>query len=352
MSGSKKTVLVIGGTGAQGAAVVKALSDDSAYEIRVLTRSATSPAAAELAALPDVTIMEGNPYEETTLQHAFDAVDLAWVNTNGFAIGEKNEIYWGIRMYEIARSRGVAHFQWASLPYVSKLGDFDPKYRTGHMDGKGKVADYISAQPTSPMKWTILTSCMYMETLTELLAPRQSPDDPDLTVFAAPLGDGRPPLIYLTDLGRYARWVFDNPGSSNGMNLMVATESVGWEYLAKTFTEVTGKRAIFKDISLDELFTSGAFPFPDGKVGHSVLPEDPTLQSYRQNFSGFWNTWKADLVKVDYALLDDILPTRVKTLSEWMKLVGYTGERRPVLKDYRDNAKQRQQGFENMKLSS
>lgn len=76
------------------------------------------------------------------------------------------------------------------------------------------------------------------------------------------------------------------------------------------------------------------------------------MQSCRQNFSGFWNSWKADLVKVDYAVLDDILPTRVKTLSEWMKLVGYTRERRPVLKDYRDHAKQRQQGFEDMKLNS
>lgn len=61
---------------------------------------------------------------------------------------------------------------------------------------------------------------------------------------------------------------------------------------------------------------------------------------------------KADLVKVDYAVLDDILPTRIKTLSEWMKLVGYTGERHPVLKDYRDHAKQRQQGFADIKLNS
>ncbi|KAH8694478.1 hypothetical protein BGZ61DRAFT_352110 [Ilyonectria robusta] len=351
MSGTKKTVLVIGGTGAQGVAVIDALSEDSRYEIRVLTRSAASPAAIELAALPGVTLVEGNPYDEATLQLAFDGIDLAWVNTNGFAIGEKSEIYWGIRMYEIARSRGVAHFQWASLAYASKLGGFDPKYRTGHMDGKAKVADFISAQPTSPMKWTVLTSCMYMETLTEMLAPRSSPDDPDLMVFAAPLGNGRPPLIHLADLGRYARWVFDNPDRSNGLNLMVATENVGWEYLAKTFTEVTGKKAIFKDITLNQLFASDVFPFPDAKVGHSVLDQDSTLQTYRQNFSGFWNTWSADLIKVDYAVLDEILPTRVKTVGEWMKLVGYTGERRPVLKDYRDHAKRRQEGFEAMKTS-
>ena len=323
-----------------------ALTEDSKYNVHVLTRSAASTTAAELAALPGVTIIEGDAYDEATLYRVFKGIDYAWVNTNGFAIGEKNEIYWGIRMFEIARGCNVSHFQWASLPYVSKLGNFDPKYRTGHMDGKGKVAEFISAQPTSPMKWSVLTSCMYMETLTELLSPRPSPDNPELMVFAAPLGKGQPPLIHLADLGRYARWLFDNPERSNGMNLMVATENVGWEYLAKTFTEVTGKEAVYKDITLDELFVSPVFPFPDRKVGHSISSGDPTLQTYRQNFSGFWNNWKADLVKVNYDLLDEILPTRVKTLAEWMKLTGYTGERSSVLKDYRDQAKKRQKGFE------
>lgn len=363
MSSPKKTILAIGGTGAQGVPVVKgilnpslslyqftypllALTEDSKYDVRVLSRTATSTTALELASLPGVTIMEGDAYDEATLRRAFTGADYAWVNINGFAIGEKNEIYWGIRMFEIARSCNVSHFQWASLPYVSKLGGFDPRYRTGHMDGKGKVAEFISAQSTSPMAWSILTSCMYMETLTELLAPNPSPEDPNVMVFAAPLGNGQPPLIHLADLGRYARWMFDNKERSNGMNLMISTEKVGWEYLARTFTEVTGKRAVYRDISLDQLFESGVFPFPDGKVGHSVGHEDPTLQTYRQNFSGFWNAWKADLVKADYALLDEILPTRVKTVGEWMKLTGYTGEKSSVLKDYRDNAKKRAKGFE------
>jgi hypothetical protein len=314
--------------------------------VHVLTRSVASSAAVELAALPGVTIIEGNAHDEATLWRVFAGVDYAWVNTNGFAIGEKNEIYWGIRTFEIARGSNVEHFQWASLPYLSKLGNFDPKYRAGHMDGKGKVAEFIAAQPTGPMRWSMLTSCMYLETLAEWLAPRPSPDDPDVLVFSAPLGPGRPPLIHLADLGRYARWLFDHPERSNGMTLSVATENVGWAYLAETFTRVTGKKAVYKDITLDELFASPAFPFPDGKVGHGVSPSDPTLQTYRQNFSGFWNSWKADLVPTaDYALLDEILPTRVKTLGEWMKLTGYTGEKKSVLKDYRDLAKKRQKAL-------
>lgn len=283
-----------------------------------------------------MTVIEGNSYDEATLFEQFKGVDLAWVNTNGFAIGEKNEVFWGIRTYEIALFSGVKHFQWASLPYVSKLGGFDPQYRTGHMDGKGRVAEYIKAQPaTGPMKWSILSSCMYLEMLTEMLMPRPNPAFPGALVFAAPVGDGTPPLIYLADLGRYARWIFDHPDRSAGLDLQVATESIGWQYLADTFTEVTGKKAVFyRDVTLDQYFGSGAFPDPDRGVGHGV--DDKNLMTYRQNFSGFWNNWRDNLVKVDYALLDEILPTRVKTLAEWMRLTDYKGQKASVLKDYVD----------------
>src|SRR6266498_4638089 len=121
---------------------ISALTSDSKYAVRVLTRRADSPPALELSSLPGVTIFEGDVYNEATLRKAFSGVDLAFVNTNGFAIGEKAEIYWGIRIYEIARESGVKHFLWSSLEYASKLGNYNPKYRTGHLDGKAKVADF------------------------------------------------------------------------------------------------------------------------------------------------------------------------------------------------------------------
>ncbi|TVY86177.1 hypothetical protein LAWI1_G007195 [Lachnellula willkommii] len=51
-------------------------------------------------------------------------LELCFVNTNGFAVGEKNGGYWGVRMYELARLGGVRHFVWR-IPFV---------------DGKGEVA--------------------------------------------------------------------------------------------------------------------------------------------------------------------------------------------------------------------
>ena len=315
---------------------LKALAFDSKYHVRVLTRNSSSKEAKELANIPGVTIFEGNSYEEITLRQALKGVNSVFVNTNGLAIGEKAEIYWGIRLYELAREFGLEHFVYAGLEYASKLGNFHPKYRCSFLDGKGKVVDYISAQPTAPMAWSVLTSCTYMEALSELLRPFPDPSDPTTLVFAAPLGAGKCPLIYLEDYGAYARWIFDTPARSNGLELHVATEDIGWRNLAALFAELTGQKSVYKDVTLDEYFELGTVPNPDAKLGHSADPNDPTLLTYRESFSGFWSTWKDNLTRRDYNLLDDILPTRVKSVREWMERTRYSGKAIPILKDYKD----------------
>ena len=259
------------------------------------------------------------------------------MNLNGFAIGEKAEIYWGIRIFEIASELGVQHFIWGSLDSSYNISGYEARFRTGHFDGKAKVADWMMAQGKGTMRWSVLTSCMYLETFSELLAPtKETVNGEEIVVFKAPVGQGTPPMIYLADLGRYARWLVDNPERSDGLNLRIATQNVGWEEVAKSFTEVTGRKAVFRDVSLEEYFASGVFGPADRKVGHSGGYEDETLQSYRENFSGFWNTWKKNILTRDYELLDDILPGRVRSVGEWMRLTEYTGERSNVLKDYAD----------------
>lgn len=309
---------------------------DSKYAVRVITRNAQSAIAKELAALPNVTIFEGNPYDEETLFKAFSGIDFAFVNTNGFAIGQALEIYWGIRMYEIAAFSGVKHFIWSGLEYASKLGKFDPKYKTGHLDGKAKVTDYLAAQPTSPMAWTVLTSAPYVEMLSEMLAPHPDPADPEGVVFYLPVGNAAVPLIHTADLGRYARWALETPERSAGLNLHIATEDIRWNDLAEVFTKVTGKKARYQAITQEQLFSRGTFKDPDALVGHGVSTDNGTFQTYRGNFGGFWNTWHDEITARDYKLLDEILPNRVKSVEEWMRLTGYTGERKSVLKDYAD----------------
>ena len=312
-----------------------ALSRNGSYKIRVLTRNASSPDAKRLSTLPGVSILEGNAYDEASLDKAFTGIDSVFINTNGFAIGEKAEIYWGIRLYEIARQHHVKHFVYAGLLYASKLSDFDPELRCGHLDGKGKVVQYLKSQPITPMAWSVITSCLYAEMLSEkLLLPRE--DSEGTAVFSLPVGDAKVPLIHLDDYGKYVCWIIDHPERSTGLELTVATEDIAWKDLAAAFSEVTGRKAIYKEISMDELFAGGYLPPADAKLGHSNKDEE-TLQTVRQNFEGFWKFWKAELSRRDYELLDEILPDRVKSIKQWMVKVGYTGKESEVsvLKDGR-----------------
>jgi hypothetical protein len=218
------------------------------------------------------------------------------------------------------------------------LGNFDPQYRCGHLDGKGKVVDFLKSQPTRPMRWSVLTSCLYMENLSGMLKPYPSAEDPETLVFGVPLGEGECPLIYLEDYGAYARWILDTPERSNGLELHVGTEDIAWKDLAKAFTETTGKKAVYRDVSFEEYFALGSLGGPpDAIIGQSSINVgDPTLQTIREDFVGFWNTWKDNLTTRDYALLDEILPGRVKSVKEWMVKTGYTGEKKTVLKDHKD----------------
>lgn len=152
------------------------------------------------------------------------------------------------------------------------------------------------------------------------------------------------PLIDLEDLGRYARWIFENSEKSSGLDLRVATEQVGWEYLVKTFMEVTDKKAVYKDVTLDEFFALENFGDGHGKVGHLADFRDDTLQTHRQNFSGYWNMWmysggNVGVIRRDYKLLDEILPDRLKTVGEWMRKSGYKGQKGTTLKDLDDGAR-------------
>lgn len=67
------------------------------------------------------------------------------MNTNGFTIGEKNELFYSIRAHEITRHERVQHYVYASTDYAVKDANWNEKYQWGHNDTKGRVADFILA---------------------------------------------------------------------------------------------------------------------------------------------------------------------------------------------------------------
>jgi len=137
-----KTIVVIGGTGAQGASIVRHLASTNDYNILTLTRNTTSPRAEALARLPHVTLIAMNTahgYDLEAFSKAAAQSDCAFINTDGFAVGEQAETYWGIRLFELARRAGVKHFVYSGLDYIGAKSGYDPKLYVGHYEGKARV---------------------------------------------------------------------------------------------------------------------------------------------------------------------------------------------------------------------
>jgi hypothetical protein len=122
-------------------------------------------------------LVEGSQDNQKDLHDAFRDVYGAWVNTDGFTLGEKNELFYGIRAYEIASHEGVKHYIYACGDYALKSANWDERYHWGHNDSKGRIGEFILAQGQKAMKSSLLTTGPYMDMLFDgLFLPEEQLD--------------------------------------------------------------------------------------------------------------------------------------------------------------------------------
>jgi len=314
-------IFVIGATGAQGMPVVRGLMSNGGYDVVALTRDGSAPRARALRDMGDVTLLEGSFADEGTLREGFRACDGAFVNIDGFNAGERTEMYWAIRSYEIALEEGVKFFVYGNLDYGLKKSGYRSMFRTGHYDGKGRIGDWILAQNRvngDRMGAALFTTGPYMEMAFSAQTPMTPRVEDGVLTWRVPLGTGAVVHVALEDCGHYVRWLFDHSERANGMNLEVAIEHVRYADLATAFERVTGHPARFVDTSLDAYFAPLA-AVADLPAGYNADPADKSTMSFRDNFTGFWNLWKHDIITRDYALLDEIHPTRIRSAEDWLQ---------------------------------
>ncbi len=315
-------IFVIGATGAQGLPVVRGLVEDGKYAVLALTRDASSPRAKSLLDMGDVAILEGSFDDEAVLREGLRASDGAFVNIDGFNTGEKTEMYWAIRAYEIALEKGVKFFVYGNLDYTLKKAGYDSKFRTGHYDGKGRIGEWVLAQNQANrerMGAAVFTTGPYMEMVVSSRTPMTPTIEDGIVTWRVPLGAGAVVHVALEDCAYYVRWLFDHPDRANGMDLEVAIEHVEYAELAAAFERVTGHPARYIDTSLDDYFGGALKVLADRPAGYSADPNDPSTMSFRDNFTGFWNMWKHNIIQRDYALLDEIHPGRIRTVEQWLR---------------------------------
>jgi len=316
-------IFVIGGTGAQGIPVIRGLVADKKYSVRFLSRDPSSRRAKDLLALDNVSVVEGSFADDEVLRNGFRGCDGAFVNIDGFNTGEKTEIYWAMRSYEIALEEGVKFFVWANLDYGLKKSGYDSRFRTGHYDAKGRIGEWILFQNQvnrDRMGAAVFTTGPYIEMAISQGTPMTPSVEDGVVTWRVPLGEGAVPHVSLEDCGFYVRWLFDHPGRANGMDLEVAVDDIAYADLAAAFEKVTGHPARYIDTDLDTYWRNGPMSaFADAPAGYNADPKDKSTMSIRDNFTGFWNLWKYRIVKRDYALLDEIHPNRIKSAEDWFR---------------------------------
>jgi hypothetical protein len=338
-------IFIIGGTGAQGLPIVRSLIEDGKYSVRVLTRDPTSARSRSLQTLSEcVELFEGSFTNESDLRRGYAGCDATFVNIDGFNTGEKAELFWAIRCYELAiEDGGIRFFLYGNLPYAYKLSGYKKEFRTGHYDGKGRVGEWIlwqarGAAKASPnaMGAALFTTGPYMEMVIASGTPmtptiEENQDGEEAVTWKVPLGhDGAVPHVALDDCGYYVRWLFDHPKQANGMDLSVSIDYIHYDDLVNAFTKVTGKPARFIDVSMNEYFEHGPLSrHAQNATGYSSSLDDPATLSIKENFTGAWNVWRhaRTITPIDFALLDQIHPNRIRSAEQWFKLDEEKGHR-------------------------
>jgi uncharacterized protein YbjT (DUF2867 family) len=129
-SHSKKLIAVIGATGQQGGAVVRALQAQGQFKVRALTRH-----PAKHRGLAD-EVVEADLDRPETLKAAFAGADGVFLVTNFWEQGT-DEVTQATAAVRAAKEAGVKHFIWSTLPDVESISR--GKLHVPHFTGKAKI---------------------------------------------------------------------------------------------------------------------------------------------------------------------------------------------------------------------
>ncbi len=262
---SKKTIAVVGATGAQGSGLARAILADpeGGFAVRALTRDPGSAAARALAARgAEVVAVDIDDGE--SLKRAFAGAHGAYCVTFFWAhFSPDRELANARAMAEAAKSAGVAHTIWSTLEDTRQWVPLDDdrmptlmeKYKVPHYDAKGE-ADHFFADLGVPT--TLLLTSFYWDNLIHFgSGPKRGPDGK--LAFVLPMGDKKLPGIASDDIGRCAYGVFREGAELIGRKVGIAGEHLTGARMAAALTRALGEEVVYNAVT-PEAYRGFGFP--------------------------------------------------------------------------------------------
>ena len=230
----KLAVVVIGGTGNQGGAVVKSLLERG-HEVRAVTRDTDSAKARELANA-GVKLVRASLEATAALTKALEGATSLFAMTTPLGGGTQAETRQGISAADAAKAAGV-HLVFTSV------GSANRQTGVPHFDSKYEVEKHIAR---SGVRATVLAPVYFMENL--YFGKAQLAQG----IYATPLPPTRQlAQVALADIGAVAVRLLEEPGRFVGKRFDLASDDPTGNDVVAILARVTGRPFTYSQVPLD-----------------------------------------------------------------------------------------------------
>ncbi|RHZ66421.1 hypothetical protein CDV55_106805 [Aspergillus turcosus] len=269
-----KLITVFGATGNQGGSVIKHILEDpqlsKEYRIRGITRDTSKKSAQELVKQGvDVVSADLNSVESLTNAlrgtHSVFLVTNYWETANGDI-----EYSQGKNVTDVAKNIGVSHIIFSSLPHVMEATNGRLSH-VPHFDSKANIEKYIRG---SRLQCTFVLPGYYMSNLTQMIKKGENgvyqlsyPVDGQKAKF--PLFDAA------KDTGLFVRAALKNMDKLKGKHVLAAAAYYTPEEIVDTFSKVTGKKAVFVQVTPEQYKASFPETVAQEYLENHLFVEDP-----------------------------------------------------------------------------
>jgi len=264
----KKTIAVLGATGAQGGGLVRAIHADPSggFRARALTRDASSPKARELAKL-GAEVVAADVDDVESLRQAFRGAHGAYCVTFFWDhFSPEKELAQAGAMARAAKDTGLAHVVWSTLEDTRRFVPLDDprmptlqgKYKVPHFDAKGEANRLFTdlGVPT-----TFLLTSFYWDNLIGFgMGPKRGPDGK--LAFVLPMADKKLPGIAAEDIGRCAYGIFKRGAAYIGKTVGVAGQHLTGAAMAAELGRALGQEVVHSYVP-PEVYRTFGFPGAD-----------------------------------------------------------------------------------------
>jgi uncharacterized protein YbjT (DUF2867 family) len=248
-SNSNKLIAVIGATGQQGGAVVRALQAQGQFKVRALTRHPDKHRG-----LGD-DVVEADLDRAETLKAAFEGAHGVFLVTN-FGEQGTDEVKQATAAVRAAKEAGVQHLIWSTLPDVEAISRGE--LHVPHFTGKAKVDRIVKEAEFA--HHTFVIAPFFYQNLVGASAPQKQEDGSlgwaipiDPTVRGIHMGDIR-------ELGPIVAGAFAHPDEAgNGEYMPLVGDFLSFNEIVDTLNR-QGHEFSFKQVSTEvfAMFFPGA----------------------------------------------------------------------------------------------